>query len=354
MAFAEIIGHARVKVLLERAVTAGRLPPALLFAGPEGVGKRTLAIELGRLMLCEGPEPRPCGSCVHCQRIGRALHDLPERRAVALENTKEETGLDHRLHPDLMLVEAWRTANKPAIKLDQARDVAREILGLPFEARARVFVVDDAHALTEPAMNSLLKSLEEPPATSHVILVTPAPQALLATIRSRCQLVRFERLPLVELERHLRDERGLTPDEARLRAVLSAGSLGAALAFESGAYRDLRAQVIELLELAAAGGGPGRLDAAERLAEGDDPGLTLMTLRSLLRDVLVLRNGGGEGRLLNADVVTRLEGLAAGPLGPLAGELADATGEIGEAVVRGNAQKLLSFDLLFERLAPRV
>jgi len=350
MAFAEILGHARLKTLLERAVAQGRVPPALLFAGPEGVGKRTLALELGRLLLCAGPGPRPCGTCSHCTVIAHGLRDLPERRAAALLDTKQETGLDHRLHPDLLLVEPWRSANRPAIKLDQARDLARELMGRPFEARARVCVVDDAQALTEPAMNALLKCLEEPPATSHIVLVTPAPQALLTTIRSRCQILRFERLPAAELTRQLVDVHGLTPDEAQLRAGLSGGSLGAALAFESASYRLLREQVLEGLELAAAGGLPERLELAERCADSDDPGLLLTTLRALLRDLAVLR-AGGRAHVLNVDVLERLQPLARGPLGSAATELAGVVGEAREALVRGNANKLLSFDLLFARLA---
>jgi DNA polymerase-3 subunit delta' len=347
MAFADVVGHGRVTALLARAAESGRLPPALLFAGPEGVGKRLVALELGRLLLCQG-EARPCGRCRHCQLIGRALHDLPERRATALEEPKQETGLDHRLHPDMLLVEPWRSANKPAIKLEQARDVAAEMLGLPFEARARFFVIDEAEALTEQAMNALLKSLEEPPATSHVVLVTSAPQALLPTIRSRCQLVRFERLPAAELERHLREAGGLSAEEAHLRAALSGGSLGAALAFESDAYRELREQLLALLE-GGAGAVPERLEAAERLAEADDPGLALTTLRSLLRDLAVLRAGAG-APLFNMDVQGRLAPLARGALGARAVALADAAGEIREALVRGNANKLLSFDLLFAQL----
>lgn len=350
MAFAEILGHARLTALLERAVALGRVPPALLFSGPEGVGKRTVALELGRLLLCSSEGARPCGACSHCRVIAHSLRDLPERRAAALEDPKQETGLDHRLHPDLLLVEAWRSANRPAIKLEQARDLARELMGGPFEAKARVCIVDDAHALTEPAMNALLKSLEEPPATSHVVLVTPAPQALLATIRSRCQILRFERLPASELTRHLAEACGLSDDEARLRAGLSGGSLGVALAFESGVYNELREQLLDGLELLARGAVPERLELGERCADSDDPGLLLTTLRALLRDLAVLRAGGAE-HVLNVDVLERLLPLAQGPLGGAATELAGAVGEARELLVRGNANKLLSFDLLFERLA---
>jgi DNA polymerase III delta prime subunit len=101
------------------------------------------------------------------------------------------------------------------------------------------FVIDDADLMTEQASNALLKSLEEPPPTSHVFLVTASPQALLPTIRSRCQTLRFSGLPLGVIETHLRESPGIPAEEAHLRAHLSGGSLRAALDFEH-AYRASR------------------------------------------------------------------------------------------------------------------
>jgi DNA polymerase-3 subunit delta' len=178
MAFAEVLGHERLRDLLARAVAQRRLPPALLFSGPSGVGKRVLALAVGRALLCERGDGDPCDRCATCSRAARGLH------------------------PDAVLVEP--SGSPLSIKIEQVRDAVREIAGKPFEGRARTFVVDEAHLLTEQAQNALLKSLEEPPATSHVVLVTPSPQALLPTIRSRCQVLRFSPLPQALLEKHLR------------------------------------------------------------------------------------------------------------------------------------------------------
>lgn len=348
MSFPEILGHDRLRAILAQATTARRVPPAMLFSGPEGVGKKTLALAVAQRLLClHGPAQDACGTCTHCRRIGRSLAALPEQRQQAAERTDEATGLNHKLHPDLLLVEAWRTG----IKIEQVRECVGEIAGLPFEARVRVVIIDAAHLMTEPAANSLLKSLEEPPATSHVVLVTSAPQALLPTIRSRCQVLRFGRLPAALLATHLERAQGLAPEEARLRATLAAGSLGDALVFEAETYRDLRERLLSLLEGLDQAPAIERLEGAEQLAEQEDPLLGLTVLRSLLRDVAVLRAGARQV-VLNTDLVARLELLAASALGSRAGALAEAVGETRREL-RGNAYKPLAFDVLLDRLASR-
>jgi DNA polymerase-3 subunit delta' len=351
MAPTEIVGHERLRALLARSAGLGRVPPALLFSGPDGVGKKTLALALAERLLCEGaPDAEQvagCGSCRHCRRVEQALQGLPAAREAAAGASDEPTRLSHRLHPDLLLIEAWRTG----VKIEQVREAVKEIAGLPFEARRRLVLIDDAHLMTEPAANSLLKSLEEPPPTSHVVVISSSPQSLLPTIRSRCQTLRFGRLPLPLLAAHLERRHGLPPDEARLRAGLAAGSLGAALAFESGAFRQQREQLLAVLGTLGAGGAVERLSAAELLAEADDPQLALTTLRSLLRDVAVLHAGAPQA-VLNADASAQLQELALGPLGARAAGLAEAVHETRRAL-RGNAYKPLTLDLLLERLGGR-
>jgi DNA polymerase III subunit delta' len=322
MGFADVVGHDRVKAIVSAALRHGRLPPALLLSGPEGVGKKTLALVAARALVCERGDGDTCGACGPCARALRGLH------------------------PDVVLVEP----DGATIKIDRVRDVAREIGSRPFEARARGFVIDEAHLLTEQAANALLKCLEEPCTTSHVLLVSGAPQALLPTIRSRCQSLRLGSLPPALLAEHLEKRHGLSPDEARLRAVLSGGSLGGALAFEPEAYRGLRDALLGLLEALPRQGPLERMEAAERLADTDDLSLALTALRALLRDVSALAAGAADGVALNVDVVERLRSLATGPLGRRAGELAAVAGEIREAL-RTNANPKLSMDVLIEALA---
>jgi DNA polymerase-3 subunit delta' len=286
-----------------------------------------VALAAARALVCETGRGVACEECSACRRAARGLH------------------------PDVLLIEPETSAMKTsAIKIEQVRDMAREVLALPFEGRARAFVMDGAHVMTEQAGNALLKSLEEPPATSHVFLVTASPQALLPTIRSRCQTLRLGPLPAALLESYLRDRAGLSAEEARLRAAVSGGSIGAALALDSDAYRASRSELLALLERAGATSAVDRMEAAQRLADLDDLTLALTTLRSLLRDALVLRSGAGPGSLLNGDVEPRLLALARGPLGERAVALAEAAGETREAL-RLNANKLLSMDVLMDGLS---
>jgi DNA polymerase-3 subunit delta' len=183
-----------------------------------------------------------------------------------------------------------------------------------------------------------------------VILVTAAPQALLPTIRSRCQLLRAGPLPAAVVETYLRERMGLSPEDARLRASLAGGSLGAALAFESEAYRSSREVLLGLLEGLGGGGALERMGAAEQLEQSDDLALALGTLRTLLRDLAALRAGADPRRLLNADVAGRLEALSGSRLGERAIALAEAVGETREAL-RGSANKILTMDVLVEDLA---
>jgi DNA polymerase-3 subunit delta' len=325
------------------------------------VGKKALALATAQAALCEkAPASEPCGTCSTCRRVSAALEPgaLEGRREEADRHPSDDEWRNFRLHPDLVLVEGWtltktgRPRPEPEIRVGQVRDLVADVPGAPFEARRRVFIVDDAHGMNESSQNALLKSLEEPPPRSHLMLVSSRPLALRQTIRSRCQVLRFGPLGREDIVAFLSGRHGLDGEEARLRAALAGGSLGAALAFESESYRSLREGLLSLLERAGELDGVGRLQEADALEQSEDASLLLTTLRSLLRDLAALRTGAGREGLFNGDVADRLEPLAAGPLGARAGELA---GEVGRtrAALGGFANKLLTFDVLMDRLSAK-
>ena len=350
MPFSDLLGHAPQRELLTRALRDGRVPPSLLFSGPDGVGKRTLALALARALLCARREDPGCGVCSHCRRVLGSLAAIEEWRERA-RGSKDGAAMNHRLHPDVILVEPWTTTKegetkaKAEIKVEQIRELVTETFGRPFEAKARCFVVDGAHLMNPAAANSLLKSLEEPPTTTHFVLVTSSPQALLPTILSRCQTLRFAALPTSILAPFLKDKLGLDDAEARLRTALSGGSVARALEFDSGVAQTLRAEALGALE---SGGRPlAKLVAAQTLADSDDLTLALLAMRSLLRDIAAIRAGVESGSLVNQDMLEPLSRLAKTAVGAQAGELAEKIQETLLAV-QGNASKLLASDALLD------
>ena len=170
MPFRTIVGHRRLLSLLSRAIARETLPPALLLAGPAGVGKRRVAVAIAETLNCLKPQEAgdllrdSCGECPACRRIQRGVH------------------------PDVILIEP---GDMGSIKIEQVRDVIDRAEYRPFEGRRRVVIIDEADALMTPAQNALLKTLEEPPSASIFVLVSSIADSFLPTIRSRCSRLRF-------------------------------------------------------------------------------------------------------------------------------------------------------------------
>ncbi len=244
------IGNRQVVDILQRALRQDRLPHALIFAGPAGVGKCTLAILLAQQLNCLAPTPDgACGRCAMCRKI---LAVLQSRyiRCLSPKGQMPCGGCEHcRImadqHPDIRLVEPEKTT----ISIDQVRDVIKEISYQPFEARFRVVVLDPADQMRTEAHNSLLKTLEEPPSRTVIILITTNPYLLLETIRSRSRMLQFGGIPQPLIEEFLVREKGISAAEAGLASIFSHGSLAAALSFDTGQYREARARALEFVAL---------------------------------------------------------------------------------------------------------
>ncbi|HYP25341.1 MAG TPA: DNA polymerase III subunit delta' [Blastocatellia bacterium] len=283
MPFASLVGNERIKMLLRRAVADGRVGQGLIMAGPHGVGKRQFALALAQALNCERPvEGDACGKCVPCRRVASGEH------------TDVET-----ISPDGQF-----------IKIDQMRDMARQAQYRPYESRRRVYIIDDADRLREQAANSILKTLEEPPETTMIILVTSKPYTLLETIRSRCQMLSFAPLSVPELEAHLKANYKRPAEETRMLARLARGSLGRALEIDLGQYKERRKTMTELVETLGLTRDSVRLmNAAEYLGrklERDEFEVHLDVLMVLLSDIFHLKLGEPPESLTNSDAAERL------------------------------------------------
>jgi DNA polymerase-3 subunit delta' len=303
--FDRLVGNERTKELLRRMLRQGRVPGALLFAGEEGVGKKLFALELARALNCrQRTGVEACGECPACVRIGRYELPFPADK-------DEYKKLIWSEHPDVGLVVPYNRS----ILVDAIRELERETNFRPVEGAARVFIVEDADRLTESSSNALLKTLEEPHATSHLILVTSRQATLLPTIRSRCQTVRFAPLTAEEIERHLTGERKRAGAEARLAARLAGGRLGLALSLDLDAYRERRERLLGVLDALAVAGERGRLlRAAEELSDAkrkEDYEPSLDLLETLIRDLWLLTLKAPASLLVNEDVRPRLEKMGA-------------------------------------------
>lgn len=210
----------RALAILRRAQQSGRMPHAYLFSGPEGVGKELAATALAARLLCTAdtlsPDADACGICPTCQLFASGNH--PDFHLI-------HRGL-HRAHPDRNV----RASKGLFLVVDLIRHFVIEPAGIkPTQGRRRVFIIRDAHRMNEEAQNALLKTLEEPPGTACLILVTSSATRLLPTIRSRCQQVPFNLLPAAFVADQLQKQTNLPPGDARALAGLAGGQLGIAL-----------------------------------------------------------------------------------------------------------------------------
>ena len=195
------------------------------------------------------------------------------------------------------------------------RELEREANFRPFEGVARIFIVEDADYMNESASNALLKTLEEPQPTSHLILTTSNPTALLATIRSRCQIIRLAPIAVGEIEKFLVEERSLPAADAHLLARTAQGSIGRALNADVEEYRRRRAEMLGVLDaLTLTGDRVQLLRSAEQLAAAKDRGeyeQTLDVLETLIRDAWALALGRPQESIVNGDLVKDLQRIAA-------------------------------------------
>ena len=253
-----IIGHHQIVEQLQHTVSSDRIAGAYLFVGPVAVGKETVARYFTQLIFCqkETRPPTACGTCLACRKMHSGNH------------------------PDLQFIRP----DGSTLKIDQIRELQKQIIYEPLEASRKIYILTDVDRMTDEAENCLLKTLEEPPAASVLILLTSNMRALLPTTRSRCQILQFHSMPTQELAKILVEQFSVAPEQATVLAIAADGAIGTALThLEKGDVRT--EEVPEILK---------ETDplAAFRLAEQfkNNPE-TLGELVTWYRDLLFLQQG---------------------------------------------------------------
>lgn len=281
MTFADILGHERQKTILRRALGSGRLAHAYLFEGPDGVGKRLMALALARAIFCV--EQRGCGQCAACRKV------------------------DHQNHPDLHIIEP----DGAHIKIDQIRTLQRELSLRPLEGERKICLIEAADRMNPAAGNALLKTLEEPNGRTLLILLTARPEAVLQTIRSRCQRLPFGRLPRQVIMRSLEQAQVGEGIQAHILAALSDGSFRKALGRDRDLYLDRRRALLKDVTGLSEGSVLPLFDLAHELAEEKErlPEI-LDILRAFYRDLLLCRHGWPDDDLVNSDLLEKVHRVA--------------------------------------------
>lgn len=284
MPFSKLAGNERIKGLLRRAVSEGRIGQSIIMAGQAGVGKHQFALSLAQALNCERPAGGDaCGECAPCRKI------------AAGEHADVET-----ISPDGQF-----------IKVDQMRQMSSKAQYLPYEGKRRVYIVDAAERLNDAAANSILKIVEEPPPTTLILFITSRPYRMLATIRSRCLMLSFAPLTSYELETFLKGYSRRPAEETKMLARLARGSIGRALSIDLGEFREQRAAMMELVEALAISRDTLKvLGAAEYLGkklERDQFEEHLEALLVLLADLFHLKAGEPAESLTNSDIAERLK-----------------------------------------------
>lgn len=289
MAIKDVIGQEKVANFLVSSIANKKQGHAYLFSGPEATGKRAMAGNFAKAVNCEGKGGDSCDSCISCAKI------------------------DKGNHPDIIRI----SPQGKSIKIEQIRNLIGRINLRPYEGRSKVFIIESADRMTEEASNALLKTLEEPPGSSVIILISSNSSKLLSTIQSRCQIVKFARPHRKFTEGFMIKEHGLDKDAARYLSYMEGGADKKEALLSQGNVMGFKNKVIDGFL-----SGERDLGLAEETKEKREA--VLFVLASFYRDMMALKANTGRKHIMNNDRIDELSRAAgAQSLDALRGTLQD-------------------------------
>lgn len=220
MSFKDIKGQDEAVSFLKKSLENKRIPHAYIFLGPKGIGKKLAALNFAKALNCQAETTdKPCDMCASCRKI------------------------DNSNHPDVFLLKT--ASNTSSVKIGSIRELIRSVVLKPYEAKKKVYIIDDAGAMTQEASNAILKTLEEPPSDSILILIADKINTLLPTIISRAQIIRFFPLKVDEIKDILVNVYKIDSAKAHVISHLSSGRLGDALRYKDEDFFEKRSWIIK-------------------------------------------------------------------------------------------------------------
>lgn len=287
MSFKNVLGHSKPIGLIQRAIKNHRMAHSYLFLGNEGIGKKWVALQFAKALNClqEGKEEGDsCDQCSSCKKI------------------------DDLVHPDVLVLEP----ENQTLKVEQVRQMQRDLAFRPYEGKYRVCILSSSDRMAPHMSNTLLKTLEEPPPRTILILLANQVRLILPTILSRCQLIRFNPLPIPLVAQWLREEKGLSEEEAYLFASLSEGSPGKALEIEDEIRRISREELLVGL-VGIKSLSPERMQnwiTSLPIKERENLLLVLEVAKTLLRDMVIVKVLKEGSKMIHSDLLRQIKTLS--------------------------------------------
>jgi DNA polymerase-3 subunit delta' len=279
MSFKNVLGHSKPIALIQRAIKNEKVVNSYLFLGSEGIGKKYVALQFAKALNCLEGEVERGDACDHCSSCKK---------------------IDHAVHPDVLLIEP----EGQNIKVDQVRQMQRDLAYRPYEGKRRICILTAADRMAPNMSNILLKTLEEPPLHTVIILLANNARFILPTILSRCQAVRFNPLPVSLVSQWLREGRGFEETEAHLLANLSEGSPGKALEIQEEIRQIPRDELLKewvglkSLSFEKIGSWVGSLPS-----QRENLLLIIEVAKTLLRDLVMVKILGKKLTLIHLDLL---------------------------------------------------
>lgn len=309
MSFNNILGQERAKKILINSLIKGNISHAYIFAGPDEVGKKLTALTFAKTLNCINGKEDSCEECLSCKKINSLNHpDLSIIRKED-ENTKINTiGDIKRDFGDEDEDKESRT-----IKIGAIRELQRRLSLKPYEGKRKVAIIDNAEDMITASSNAFLKTLEEPPGETVIILITSNMHSLLPTVVSRCQVIKFNPLSDEHIKEILIKNYKFSENDASIMSSLSKGRLGSALTAD---YKELckyREDVLKMIKSSIRGDLEYIFTESKRLSkEKEELPEFLDSVIDLLRDAVIINGTGIDEGVINKDVSDKIKEFSSG------------------------------------------